>query len=295
MAVLAFLILLYFLLYVFVPKGFALYDGLRFPGWTYRMRTFPHRDKRVPDRYVYGGHNRQYLIHYRPRSERDTRDQVVVYVHGGGWQFGNPEMFRPNAQLLDSMGFHSFFISHRRLPLYNIRHIREDMVAGMRQVREVMERMGISQKKIILGGVSSGANLCALFYLDKKMWEEAGYENGTIAGLMLLAPPLNLDGMWQSPTLWWLAGRRDGERFEQANPIRYLNEKTDLPILLVHPEKDGMVPLKSTLVFVEKARELGFPNLEFHVLPGMTHLDAASWCFKDHACHPIVAEWLQRF
>lgn len=281
------------LLFLFVPKGYVVYEGLRFPAWTYRMKRYPQNGL-VPHRHDYGEHQRQYLIHYKPKSINTKNHQhIVVYIHGGGWQFGNPEMFRPNAQLLEELGYHSFFLSHRRIPKYNISHQKEDIVKGMCKVLKIMNKEGLTNMKIILGGVSSGANLAALFYLDKTQCGLAGYRKEHFAGLFLMAPPLNLQGMWPSPTLYWLAGKRNGQLFKEASPINYLNEVETIPMLVVHPEKDGMVPLRSTKAFIEKTRELGFGNLEFRVLEEMTHMDAASWCFKDHPSHEIVVKWLK--
>ena len=280
------------LLYFFVPKGFVVYEGLRFPAWSYRMKKYPDNGLK-PNRHEYGDHHRQYLIHYKPSNKDDSPPHVVVYVHGGGWQFGNPEMFRPNAEVLHEMGYHSFFLSHRRIPLHNIRSLKQDVGKGMKKVMDVMQQDGISDKKIILGGVSSGANLAALFYFDKEIYQQAGFAKEHVAGMFLMAPPLNLQGMWPSPTLYWLAGRRSKSLFYEASPINYLPEKDDLPTLIVHPEKDGMVPLRSTEAFINKAKERGFENLEFHILYQMTHMDAASWCFKDHPSYDIVVNWLK--
>ncbi|MEO1261968.1 MAG: alpha/beta hydrolase [Bacteroidota bacterium] len=293
MIIIGAIIISVFLLYVFVPKGFVLYEGMRFPAWTFKMKQYPSNGLR-PDKHVYGYHERQYLIHYRPQEGNGNKKQVVVYIHGGGWQFGNPEMFRPNAQILNTMGYHSFFLSHRRIPKHNILSMKADIAKGMGKVKEIMQGEGIAGKQVILGGVSSGANLAALFYFDRTMLESAGYSIEHIAGLFLMAPPLNLKGMWPSPTLRWLAGKRSGDLFEKANPISYLNDKEEVPTLIVAPEKDGMVPLKSTKIFVEKAKEVGFENLEFHILESMTHMDAASWCFTEHPSHEIVVKWLKQ-
>lgn len=286
-------ILLVFLLYIFVPKGFVLYEGMRFPAWSFKMKRYPDHGL-DPDKYHYGQHQRQYLIHYRPENGNSHKEHVVVYIHGGGWQFGNPEMFRPNAKVLNTMGYHSFFLSHRRIPKHNILSLRADVAKGMEKVKEIMGAHGLAHQQVILGGVSSGANLAALFYFDRTMLESAGYMSEHIAGLFLMAPPLNLQGMWPSPTLRWLAGKRGGELFQKASPINFINEKEEIPTLIVAPEKDGMVPLKSTQVFIEKAKEVGFEKLEFHVLERMTHMDAASWCFKDHPSHEIVVRWLRQ-
>ncbi len=294
MVFLLYFILIYIALYFLVPKGFFLYEGLRFPIWSFKMKMFP-KNGLEPEKHHFGRHKRQYLIHYRPRQEATQNGHVFIYIHGGGWQFGKPEMFRPNAQLLDQLGFHSFFISHRRIPAHNVRHMVEDVALGVRNVIEVMKAEGIAHKGIILGGVSSGANLAALLYYDERLLSEKGISRTVFSGLLLMAPPLNLEAMWRSPTLRFFAGKRDGEMFKDASPINHLTGGEDIPTLIVHPEKDGMVSLKSTKTFIEKTSEMQVGNIEFHVLPGMTHMDAASWCFEGHPSQAIVLEWMGRF
>lgn len=293
MIILLAIIITVFLLYHLVPKGYVLYECLRFPAWTYRMRRFKATELQA-EKHTFGQHARQYLVHYRPNGKQQLKEQVVVYVHGGGWQFGKPEIFRPNAQLLDQMGYHSFFLSHRRLPRHNIEDMKADIAAGMKKVTELMKAEKIASKKIILGGVSSGSNLAALFYFDRSMWSAAELDAQRFAGLMLLAAPLDLSKMWPSPTLKWLAGSRKEEMFRKASPVNFVNQREELPILMVHPEKDGMVPLRSTEHFLIKAREYKFEKLEYHVLPSMSHMDAASWCFREHPCHHLVVRWLDK-
>lgn len=281
------------LLYLLVPKGYVVYEGLRFPAWSFKMKRFPNNGL-VPEKHPYGDHPRQYLIHYKPKTEEKSKQQVVIYIHGGGWQFGNPEMFRPNAQVLDKLGYHSFFLSHRRIPRYNILSMKSDVAKGMEKVKEVMQQEGVAARQIVLGGVSSGANLAALFYYDRELHGSAGYTYEHFAGLFLMAPPLNLRDMWPSPTLRFLAGKRGNPLFQEANPIDYLEDEHALPTLIVHPEKDGMVPLRSTERFIEKAQAMGYPNLVYHVLPDMTHMDAASWCFEDHPSYEIFIKWIMQ-
>jgi len=285
------IILGYIILLFAIPKGIVIYDFLRLPLWVFRMETQPKKKVKI-NKVKYGKHFRQYLLHYRP--QKDDRNHVVIYIHGGGWQFGRPEMFRPNAQKLVEKGYHVFMPTHRRIPVFDISHIRPDLVSGIKKILEIMEEEGISHKKVLLGGMSSGANLAGLLTFDHSLLAQAGFNRNRLAGSFLLGPPINLSGMWKSPPLYVLAGKRSGEKFRQANPIAHLMENDDLPILILHPEKDGLVEFKSVCEFCEKAEQLGFKNLEFRTLPNMIHMDAASWCFDDHPSQAIVLGWLEK-
>lgn len=284
-------ILIYCLLLLIVPRGFFIYEVLRLPLWVFRMESQPKK-KVHKVKVKYGKHHRQYLLHYRPKN--DEKSHVVIYIHGGGWQFGRPEMFRPNAQTLVEKGYHVFMPTHRRIPVFDITHIREDLVTGLQKIYNIMEEEGLSGKKVLLGGMSSGANLAGLITFDRRLMEDAGWERSRLAGSFLLGPPLNLNGMWNSPPLYVLAGKRSGTKFPLANPIQHLRKNDELPILILHPEKDGLVEYKSVLDFCAKAKAMGYENLEFHTLPGMIHMDAASWCFEEHPSRTIVLNWIEK-
>ena len=286
-------ILGYAILLWLVPRGFPLYEGIRLPLWAFRMETQP-RTNVIKKKIKYGKHFRQYLLFYQPINGETTKKHVVIYIHGGGWQFGRPEMFRPNAQKLVEQGYCVFMPTHRRIPFFNIVHMREDLAEFMKKIKEVMEEEGLSGKKILLGGMSSGANLAGLLTFDQRIFSQAGWQKNQLAGAFLLGPPINLRGMWKSPPLYVLAGKRSAETFRLANPIDHLQKDEELPILILHPEKDGLVEYQSVVDFCRKTERLGFKNLEFHTLPGMAHMDAASWCFDDHPSQKIVLGWLEK-
>ncbi|HFA50918.1 MAG TPA: alpha/beta hydrolase [Bacteroidetes bacterium] len=286
--------LTYVLLLFIVPKKIFLYEGLRLPIWYFNMKKHKRGDY-IQAKHRYGGHSRQYLLHCKPPNGKASKKHVIVFFHGGGWQFGRPEMFRANATLLTGMGYHLFLPSHRRIPFFDIRKQKEDVANAMKKIVEIMAAEGVSEKKILLGGVSSGANLAALLNYDRRLLKSVGLNRELFAGLYFMAAPLNLDGMWHSPPLLMLTGRRGSEKFREASPINFLQENEAKPTLLVHPEKDGMVALEGTLVFHEKIKSLGGQNIEFKILKNMTHLDAASWAFEGHPSNDILLGWIKAF
>lgn len=287
------LVLCYVLLLWLIPKGFPLYELLRLPLWVSRMEAYP-RTKLTKKKIAYGKHFRQYMLYFQPAKAADVRSNIVVYIHGGGWQFGRPEMFRPNAEVLVKRGYHVFMPTHRRIPFFNIMHIREDLVSMLKEIRAIMEAEGISDKNALIGGMSSGANLAGLLTFDHGIFRAAGWERNWLAGSFLLGAPLNLWGMWKSPPLFILAGNRSDEVFSLANPIDHLQAEDDFPVFILHPEKDGLVEYQSVLDFCRKAERIGRRNIEFLTLPDAMHMDAASWCFTDHPSHEVVLGWFAK-
>jgi acetyl esterase/lipase len=284
-------LILYGLLYWLVPKGFFLHEGLRLPPWVFRMETFPHGDYHK-EKYAYGNQFRQYLLYFQPKKNSTPKNHVIVYIHGGGWQFGRPEMFRANAKIMTDLGYHVFMPSHRRIPFYNIEDLREDMLSATLKILEIMRAEGLEDKKIILGGISSGGNLAALLAFDRSILEKAGLRQSVFSALFLLGAPLHLEGMWKSPPLRMLAGKRNGGLFRKASPILHVQKGETLPTLILHGIKDGLVEYSSIVAFYEKMKEEQAADIRLMTLPDGNHLDSASWCFENHPSHKIVVNWL---
>ncbi len=290
--ILLFLLVGYLLMYWLVPKGVFIYEALRLAPWAFRMETYPSGNYRK-EKYSYGKHFRQYILHFQPKKPEKTRNHVILYIHGGGWQFGRPEMFRANAQVLTNLGFHVFMPSHRRIPFFDIEDLREDIHAAFLKILEIMKAEGLSDKRVLLGGISSGGNLAALLAFDRSILVGSGLRQDIFSGVFLLGAPLHLNGMWKSPPLRMLAGKRSGELFRKASPMYHIRPGESLPTLILHGDKDGLVEYDSNVAFYEKLREEGAKDVRLVTLPDGMHLDSASWCFKEHPSHKILLDWLE--
>lgn len=284
-------VVLYLIMLLFVPKGFFLYELLRIPAWLLKLQFAPDGPM-LEQRHRYGPHWRQYVLECMPPAGGATKALVVVFIHGGGWQFGRPEMFRPNAFRLTQAGYRVFMPSLRRLPLYDIHAMRKDLAKVMATIRSLMEAEGIGHWPVILGGSSSGGHLAALYAFDASLRNATGPAALQLSGLFLLGAPLHLEMMWHSPPLRMLAGARQSEAFRVANPYRHLNSQFDLPVLLMHGRHDGLVEPESVIAFARKLKELNRAETRLEILPDGQHFDAAAWFHPHTASHRIFFSWL---
>jgi acetyl esterase/lipase len=289
--ILAMVLLGYFLLWLLVPKGHFVAEGLHFPIWLLRLRSLAKPTPK-PHKIRYGSHFRQYLLYYAASQQVPEKQHVVIYTHGSGWQFGRPEMFKANAQWLASQGYHAFFLTHRRIPKCDIRQLREDTALVIKGATDEMVRLGISNKKILVCGNSAGGHLSALALLDDRLLATVGLSPNIFSALACFASPLDLSKMWPSPPLLMLTRMKDKELYQLANPIDFLNNALEIPVLLVHGEKDGFVETDSTRSFHQKLKSLGTTDLRLEILKNGTHLGAASWCFPGHPSNRVFKEWL---
>jgi len=281
----------YLLLYLLVPQGNFLYEGLRLPFWLMKLQRMV---KPLPTslKVKYDSHFRQYLLHFQPAEGAPDKQHIIIYIHGSGWQHGRPEMFKANAQWLAERGYHAFFLSHRRIPQCDIRELREDTGLAIKKVVELLAEHGLSHKKILLCGNSAGGNLCALAMLDRRVLGAVGLSPDIFSALALFAAPLDLRVMWPSPPLLMLTRMKKPEVFDLANPVHYLDGELKIPTLLIHGDKDGISEYQNSVVFEERLRGLGTKHLQFETLENGMHLDSASWCIPGHPCCEVFEQWL---
>jgi acetyl esterase/lipase len=290
--ILALVALGYFLLWRLVPKGNFVAEGLHLPIWLLQLRRLA-KPVPMPNKIKYGNQYRQYLLYYPASQEVPEKKHVIIYTHGSGWLFGQPEMFKANAQWLAGQGFHAFFLTHRRLPQYHIEHLREDAALAIKAVTGEMARLGLSNKKILICGNSAGGHLSALALLDGRLLASVGLSPSLFSALACFSSPLDLSKMWDSPPLLMLTRMKDEKLYQLSNPIAYLDKAPEIPILLVHGEKDGFVETASSISFYQKLRSLGTADARLEILKDGTHLGAASWCFPGHPCNLVFKEWLE--
>ncbi len=74
------------------------------------------RKKYKPVRVSYGDNKEQYFLYYEP--EKITSDKIIVWVHGGGWNAGNPKFFDYVGQCICEQGYRFVSLGYRLSPKY---------------------------------------------------------------------------------------------------------------------------------------------------------------------------------
>lgn len=287
------ILIIYILLALLLPKGLLIQELLQLPIYWIGMQSVSTQN-RLMQKYAYGPHARQYLL-YAPSSQVKKRPYSILYIHGGGWRFGSPEAFKAHALFLNDLGFDVFLLSHRKLPKHNALDMKEDCLNALLKVGQILKSKQQEEHKIILGGLSSGANLVALLLYNSKSLNEKTWSIDHFAGIFLLAAPLQLRYMSYSPVLWQFAGKKSSNLFLQANPYDQIPANGTVPHLILHGDKDGLVPHRSTQSFAKALKER-YPDLvEFHLIKGATHLDLGKWSFREDQTAHLLRNWLERF
>ena len=220
---------------------------------------------------AYGTHARQYGLW---AAQPTSHAPLAVWIHGGGWRFGNPELLEAFGNYFYARGYHVWMPSHRRLPRFRGGTILKDVLESL----EVPQRQLGRELPMLIGGMSSGGQLAALCALHPQLAQRYGF---TVAGLLACGAPLSLAHLSASPIRRRLAGAPASARWQSVDPLAQLTQVPDFPAVVLHGTHDGLVPLNCALAFVGAARRLGWRQLKFIALPGGDHLSAAEWVFLD--------------
>ena len=228
------------------------------------------------ERIDYGPHARQYGL-WAPQP--DPAAPLAVWIHGGSWQFGSPELLRAFGEHFLAQGYQVWMPSHRRLPRHRGAAIVGDLVDSL---AVPLERTR-GKVRLLLGGMSSGGQLASLLALRGELLEGLPLR---VAGLVACGAPLSLGHLGATPVRRRLAGAKGSARWRDLDPIGHLVERPDFPAVVLHGTDDGLVPFSGALAFVTQARRLGWDALRFVALPGGDHLSAVQWVFSRPQADP---------
>ena len=174
---------------------------------------------------------------YSPKEDVIQNRPVIVWIHGGGFRYGNDktqlyivEMAKRFAQ----KGFVCLSIDYRLRenpkddPKGTISDAVEDAIKGLDWLRKNSETLKVDASKIIIGGGSAGGMLsCNLCFNDRT--GDKNDKDGIIGFVNL----------WGTPDLIW------GE----------LNiDKNDPPTIIVHGTEDKLVSYSNSAALAEKLK-----------------------------------------
>ena len=110
----------------------------------------------------YGPHKMNVLDVYRPKNG-STKLPVIVSVHGGGWVYGDKELYSHYCVSLAQRGFVVVNFSYRLSPQNKFPCHLEDTVRVFDWVGKNATRYGMDRESIFALGDSAGGHILALY------------------------------------------------------------------------------------------------------------------------------------
>lgn len=220
---------------------------------------------------------------YLPAGKTDA--PLVVWVHGGAWQFGNkekvPTVFRDHGFAIASLDFRASTAA--RFPA-NV----HDIKAAIRFLRANASRYGYGARRIAIAGDSSGGHLAALVGVTNGHAQLEGKEGeytespsdvdaiisyygaSNLKTILSQSTPHGLNV--RTPALKYLLGGLPDEVPDiaaLASPVTHV-DRNDPPLLLIHGDQDRQMPINQSHELHGAYRALG-RDVQFHVVYGAGH------------------------
>jgi acetyl esterase/lipase len=204
---------------------------------------------------------------FTPAPEADPAP-VVVFVHGGGWESGNPAKFLRQAADWAAHGWITLSIGYRLVPQAVWPGQLHDVLTALRYIATHAEALGADPSRVGLVGNSAGGHL-ALMAASR---EEAMDTGVRISGVVAISPLT--DTQW--PSLVPDGGRLvrrlvggDESLLADASPAAFVQAAMP-PVLTVTGGLDALTTPGMVEDYHRRLDDAGIRN-ELCVLPGRFH------------------------
>jgi acetyl esterase/lipase len=238
--------------------------------------------------YVEKGHRNQVLDLYLPESPTEKPLPLMIWIHGGAWMGGTQA--NPPVLYLVKKGFAVASIQYRMSGDAQWPAQAYDCKAAIRFLRANASKYNLDPNRFGGGGDSAGGHLAAFVGTSgdvKEMEGDLGHPEVSSrvqavvdwfgpTDLLLMGEQAGPQSMIQhndakSPESLLLGGpiqeKRDLAR--TANPLTYI-DKSDPPFLIMHGDKDQLVPLGQSIILAKALIDAGV-EVTMQTIPGAMH------------------------
>lgn len=214
---------------------------------------------------------------YKPKAKANGAG--VLFMVSGGWysNWAPPQNRLGQFQPLLDAGFTVFAVRHGSSPRYQIPEIVEDVRRSVRFVRLNAERFGVDADRLGVTGGSAGGHLSLMIATasdagDPNAKDEVLRASNRVAAVVAIYPPTDIRR--------WVADPPENIkpypalRFEVAkapaySPLVHVSPD-DPPTLLIHGDKDPLVPIEHSQWIFAELQKQKVPS-ELLVIEGAGH------------------------
>jgi acetyl esterase/lipase len=229
------------------------------------------------------GGNRPLKMHIlRPKTPARDAMPVLVWIHGGGWQKGSKDSGIPRLAAFAERGYFCASAEYRLSDEAIFPAQIEDCKCAIRFLRAKAKQFKIDPDRIGVWGSSAGGHLVALLGTSDYVRELEGkggwaeYPSRVNAVCDFCGPSDffkivgNSDGA-KGPVGKLLGGApaTKADLAKLASPVTHV-AKNAPPFLIVHGDKDTLVPLEQAKILHEALKKAGVPAT-LHIAEGQGH------------------------
>ena len=218
-------------------------------------KMFGIKKKYKPEEVSYGRDKDQYFLYYEPK--KIVSEKIIVWVHGGGWNAGNPRFFDYVGQCVCDQGYRFVSLGYRLSPKYKYPCQIKNVCEAYNSAINYLKDKGIDVSKVIIAGPSAGAHLTSIMCYCRKVRQKYGVDVSNIIGFIGSGGPYSFRED-QGLTLKLLLNQlfRKGYNRKNGEPVALMS-KSSIPMLLIQSRHDGLMDYAVAEDFAKKAKELG--------------------------------------
>lgn len=252
-------------------------------------------------------------------TPKEQNGAAVVFVVSGGWFSSHDSINAGFIKEFLKRGYTVFTVVHGSQPKYTIPEILEDMHRAMRFIRSKADDYHISPDRIGISGGSAGGHLSLMQGTAGTAGNESAKDpidrqSSRVQAVACFFPPTDFLNYGKPGEI--AIGRGvlkayrapfDFHEFDQAtksfvpitdeakileigkaiSPINHVS-KDDPPTLIIHGDKDTLVPIQQAEIIIAKLKEAGVP-CELVTKPGLAH----GWLDIGNDV-PTLADWFDK-
>ena len=209
----------------------------------------------TPEFVSYGGDREQYFLCYEP--DGTASDKIILWVHGGGWNAGNPRLFDFVGQCMAREGYRMVSVGYRLAPKFRYPCQIEDVCKAYNAAMDFLGSEGVDTSRIVVAGPSAGAHLASIMCYSRAAQERYGVDISRIIGFIGSGGPYSFRED-QSKTVSILLNQlfsRDYDR-RDAEPVALMS-KNHIPMLLIQSRHDGLIDYACAEDLARRAEAVG--------------------------------------
>ena len=198
---------------------------------------------------------------------------VILFCHGGGWNFGYKEWNGFMAPALIDLPTIFVSVSYRLAPEHKFPAALEDVLAGLSWVFNNIADHGGDPNRLFMGGWSAGGTLAALATVRQDLYPNYGLPDDVIKACFATSTPYDhrVDNPAPGSTTERLQRQlfTRPEQVAETSAIAYIEGLTT-PFFISHGEKDFPHVMATSQLMHDALAAQGTP-VEYSVIPSFDH------------------------
>lgn len=223
----------------------------------------------------------------------------VLLIHGGGWSSGDRTQLKGHGVLLGRAGYVCVTAEYRLSGEAQWPAPLHDVKAALRWMRANAPALGIDPARIAVSGNSAGGHLSLMVAGTPNVAEFEGDGGNpgidtSVVACIAIYPPVELkpESALTSAVGMLMGKGASDAAYAGASPMTHVTAEFP-PTLLIHGNKDELVPEEASLSFYRALRKAGAPA-ELHIFADQPHAFDASPVFGRQTVQ-IMELFLRRY